>query len=155
MFYKMPNWKLKQDFWNYGVLKTWKILSSFYLYFPHFLCHAITACPNLQKIPNVVIVHGESGGSLEMLKVCNKLGHLCFLPCYDVPCFGFHVSLFLSMSRLPNIKFYNMFRQGSLQDGCCISHLFRYRMVLTIQRRCYLFIKQEFGSLFILQTWFM
>ena len=100
-----------------------------YLSFPHFLLHAIAACPILQKIPNVVIVHGESGGSLEMLKVCNKLGHLCLLPCYDVPCFRFPVSLLLSMSRLSKIKFYNMFRQGSPQDGCCISHLFRYRMV--------------------------
>jgi len=114
------------------------ILFSPFQYFPE------VACPALSKVPHVLVIHGESDGRVDCIKVC--LGSIYLVSCLQdwLRKAGWKILTCYTTSLIV--------REANLQSGFCTNHHCQFHLGHTIQRPCCLYILKEWELLCIQRT---
>ena len=122
-------------FYHYGVF-TLFILNAILI-----RCTHCAACPSLRKVRHVLVLHGQDGASLEIMKVAKWwkifviLRVSCFLSHYTCSCLGN--------------------RNWSLPIGSFTNLHSQFHLEHIILRPCCLYILKEFELLCTQQIWYM
>lgn len=101
--------------------------------------HHCAACPSLRKVPHVLVLHGQDGASVELMKVVKWCKLLCYVSC---------MLLLISSSCLND-------RNWSLQIGFFTNLRSQFHLEHIILRPCCLYILEEFVLLCTQQIWYM